>query len=794
MLEIPILLAMLAAVPDPSPGISEELAAERSRRIANIHYDLDLIVPEQKSSPIEGLAKIRFDLKGTSDPIILDFAPGKDFIHSIQSKAQPVEWRWVNQHLILPAGLNQVEIQFRLGDGPLNRNADYFYSLFVPARAHHAIPCFDQPDLKVRFSVRMKLPAGWLGVANVEPGQETQPLPTYLLSFAAGKFQMETAVRDGRTLRLFHREPDAAKVARNRDAIFDLHATAIRWMENYTGIPYPFGKFDFFAVPAFQFGGMEHAGDIHYNANSLFLDETATQAQRLGRASLISHETAHMWFGDLVTMKWFNDVWLKEVFANFMAAKIVNPSFPELNHELRFFLSHYRTAYSVDRTAGSNAIRQKLANLNEAGTLYGPIIYQKSPIVMRQLEQMLGEINFRDGLRDYLKRYSYANATWSDLIAILDARTPMDLAAWSKEWVDRPGRPRIAVDLEVKNGKIARLALRQQTAHQQKLTIAIDERDYDNPQQSIGLAAPRFVLPRGYGDFVLDTASQKYLLAHLPELKDPLLRAEAWSTLWESMLSGRIEEAQMLDLVLLAIPQEPEELNLQRLLNDLERLAWRVRTRQADVEKLLRTGISKAPNRSVRSAYFQAFRSTAMSPEAVAWLKRIWSKEESVLDLPLAEADFVRLAAELSLRGIDVRQEQLARIQNTDRKAQFAFVMPALDADPAVRDRFFARLKERENRAKESWVLEALGYLHHPLRLSQSERYVLPSLGMLTEIQRTGDIFFPQRWASVTLANHRSPELRKEVLNWLKQLPTDYPERLKLNVLAAADELLRSTK
>ena len=170
---------------------------------------------------------------------------------------------------------------------------------------------------------------------------------------------------------MFHRETDERKVARNRDAIFDLHARALAWLEEYTGIPYPWGKFDFVLIPSFQFGGMEHPGAIFYNASTLLLDESATQNQLLGRANTISHETSHMWFGDLVTMRWFNDVWMKEVMANFLAAKIVNPSFPEINHDLRFLLSHYPSAYGIDRTAGANPIRQNLANLDEAGTLYG---------------------------------------------------------------------------------------------------------------------------------------------------------------------------------------------------------------------------------------------------------------------------------------------------------------------------------------------------------------------------------------------------------------------------------------
>ena len=226
-------------------------------------------------------------------------------------------------------------------------------------------------------------------------------------------------------------------------------------------IPYPWGKFDFLLVPSFQFGGMEHPGAIFYNAATLLLDPSATQNQKLGRASLIAHETAHMWFGDLVTMRWFNDVWMKEVFANFMAAKIVNPSFPEINHELRFLLAHYPSAYDVDRTPGTNAIRQALDNLSEAGSLYGAIIYQKAPIVMRQLEGILGETAFRDGLQQYLRTHRFGNATWPDLIALLDERTPEDLAAWSRAWVEEAGRPIVATELRLEGGRIASLAFVQ---------------------------------------------------------------------------------------------------------------------------------------------------------------------------------------------------------------------------------------------------------------------------------------------------------------------------------------------
>ena len=175
---------------------------------------------------------------------------------------------------------------------------------------------------------------------------------------------------------------------------------------------------------------MEHVGAIDYKASTLFLDEGATQDQTLARASLVAHETAHMWFGDLVTMQWFDDVWMKEVFANFMADKITQVSGQKTQITTSSSsLDHYPAAYGIDRTAGANPIRQPLANLQNAGSLYGNIIYHKAPIMMRQLERLMGLDAFQQGLQEYLKTYAHGNATWPDLIKILDARTPADPAS-----------------------------------------------------------------------------------------------------------------------------------------------------------------------------------------------------------------------------------------------------------------------------------------------------------------------------------------------------------------------------
>jgi aminopeptidase N len=827
----------------PGAGVPLSLAEERVRRIQDLRYELRFVIPAEPSAPVKGQVTIRFLLEDATRPLALDFPPLRQ--HGAQANGRGITLSQVADHLVidpsdLRQGPNEIAMGFDAGNAALNRNPDFMYTLFVPARARFAFPCFDQPDLKARFSLTLDIPTGWEAVANGEEtgretrpaGQtirfvETPPLPTYLFAFAAGRFQIETAERNGRRFRMFHRETDAAKVARNRETIFDLHAASLEWLERYTGIGYPLGKFDFLLVPSFQFGGMEHAGAIFYNASGLLLDASATQNQKLGRASLIAHETAHMWFVDFVTMRWFNDVWMKEVFANFMAAKIVNPSFPEIDHELRFFLSHYPAAYDVDRTPGTNAIRQPLDNLAEAGTLYGAIIYQKAPIVMRQLEMILGESGFQAGLREYLRAHAFANATWSDLIRVLDARTSENLEAWSRVWVEEAGRPIVTADLAVQDGRIARLALAQDDPVRgrglvwverlrvalgyeteiRRIPVNLDAARVD-VMEARGLPAPRFVLPDGdgvgYGGFVLDAASRKYLLARLPDIPDALTRGTATVTLWEEMLDGRARASDVVEMLAAALPRERDELNVQRMLSYMQQGYWKFLTPAARdalvprLERILKEGLERAATSSLKSAWFSALRDTAQTPGTLQWLERIWRKTETVPGLVLAEPDFVTLAQELAVRGVPAWQEildlQLERTENPDRKARFAFVRPALSPDQRVRDAFFESLDDVQRRRREPWVLEGLAYLHHPLRAEASRPYIPRSLAMLREIQQTGDIFFPKRWMDATLSGHRSPSAAQIVRTFVAALPPDYPDRLRRIILSSADDLYRAAR
>ena len=847
-----ILLLLLLTMPQsaraqtaapPEPGLTAALADHRARTISDLQYDLSFRIPADAREPIDGEVTVRFSLSDRSSPLVLDFDPAEPRVAAVTSAERPVRFELVNGHIVIPAdalgaGANEIHIRFTAGDGPLNRNPDFLYTLFVPDRASNAFPSFDQPDIKAVYRLTLDVPADWKAVANGGELQAarhgdrrrisfapTKPISTYLFAFAAGKFDIETAERDGRTMRMFHRESDAGKLARSRDTIFDLHAAALRWLEDYTGIPYPFGKFDFVLVPSFQYGGMEHPGAILYNAGRMLLEPAPTQNERLGRASLIAHETAHMWFGDLVTMRWFNDVWMKEVFANFMAAKIVNPSFPDVDHELRFLLSHHPAAYGVDRTGGTHPIRQQLDNLSEAGSLYGAIIYQKAPVVMRQLEVIAGEDSFREAMREYLRDHAYGNATWSDLVDILDRRSPQDLSAWSRVWVEEAGRPRIHADVDVAGDSIRALTLHQSDPSgndrvwPQRVDVLVAWPDSmrvfpavsDAPAVRIddaaGLPAPRYVLPDarglGYAHFVLDDATRRFLLDSLAAVSPAVARGSATLALQDAMLDGAVPPGDVLNALMAAVATEPEQLLTARYLGTIGGVFWTFMTPDARaevaprLERLLWRGLADAPDASAKASWFAALRNVALTDSSVAKLYAVWDRTDSIPGLPLAERDFTALAQELALREVarweQILEQQHDRIDNADRRARFSFVMPAFSASPAVRDSFFASLADLRNRSHEPWVTEGLAALNHPLRAGHALQYIRPALELLPEIQRTGDIFFPRRWVDAALAGHATGEAADIVRTFLAETPELAP-RLRGIVLQAADDLFRAAE
>lgn len=798
--------------PAPEKGVSFALNQSRKQHIDSIQYDIELDIQAGKTGKIIGKERISFHLNTLDSALVVDFNVDTSHLQEVRVGGEKVDYQFVNEHIVIDAkhlskGKNEVGIDFVAGDQSLNRSDDYLYTLFVPDRASTCFPLFDQPNLKALYRLTLKTPEGWEAVSNgklrakkVENGKsvyqfgETKPVSSYLFAFAAGKFFKETRTMDGREMTMYYRETDTTKVNRNRDEVFQLHAKSLAWLEDYTNIDYPFGKFDFVLLPSFQYGGMEHPGAIFYNEPALFLDENASVNRRMARASVIAHESAHMWFGDLVTMDWFNDVWLKEVFANFMAAKIVHPSFPEINHELRFLLAHYPNAYEVDRTAGTNPILQELGNLKNAGTLYGAVIYMKAPIVMRQLERKIGEGLMRESLREYLKTYSFGNARWDDLIDIIDKRSPEEIAAWSNVWVKTPGMP----EYRIESGKLV------------QLKDSVSARVWEQPLVLKTMQNGQLVFPNndgtGYGYFKMDTISKAWFFAHYgnAEVSDPVFKGAMLVNSWEGLLRGDGPGPEKLvNYILNALPKEQNPLLVDYLLGNLQTDWWvflnaaQRAAYQARVESEIWQLLNSTRDKGIQTSYFRAFKALALTDGGWQKMHGLWTGKLEVKGLVLSEEDKISLAYELALKGKGdgkaILNSQLNATKNPDRKARMQFVIPALSASEAERDAFFETLKKEENREKEAWVLDALTYLHHPLRAPSALKYLRPSLNLLQEIQLTGDIFFPTRWLHNTFAGHSSPGAAQIVQTYLKEHP-DYPYFLKNKILQATDLLDRSVK
>jgi aminopeptidase N len=813
-------------------GVSEQLAVFRKQQISNPIYTLSFEIPNQKDTAIKSNLLLDLTLSNLSQDLLLDFKEKSSNIKSVEVNGKNIAIVHEKGHIVIASaalilGKNTIAISFIAGNLSLNRNDDFLYTLLVPDRASTLFPCFDQPDIKAVYKLSLTVPKDWsvLAGANVkekiEKGNftaytfgESDKMSTYLFSFVAGKFKSITQKPGNLEMTMLYRENNPEKIQVSTDTIFKLHHQSLDFLEKYTNYKFPFQKLDFASIPVFQYGGMEHVGAIQYRESSLFLDNSATDSEKLNRAKLIAHETSHMWFGDLVTMKWF------EVFANFMADKIMNPIFPKVNHNLQFFTAHYSSAFAEDRSLGTHPIKQKLANLKDAGSLYGAIIYNKAPIMMRQLEASMGKEPFQKGIEKYIKKYANDNADWNNLVEILDAETPLDMKKWSEVWVNKSGRAIFTdkIEYDAKN-RIKKFEIEQKAEDKSNniwpqvfqiglvyddsvevLNVNIKDKNLIL-KEAAGLEKPFTIIYNyngfGYGVFPLDGNNLDYIST----LKDEVARAAAYSNLYENMLLGNVSAEEAFNYFFRGVQFEENELVLRMVSNNLNTIYWRFLTpkQQDKVQNQLtytlysRLQTNLSPN--IKKTLFGLFSSVAHSYSAKAKLYQIWNKEIVVPGLKLNEDDFTNMAMNLAIfkheKAYAILEKTRTTITNPDKQKRFEFLLPSLSEDESVRNAFVESLKDDKNREKESWVSVGLANVHHPLRQESAQKYIRFSLDLVDEIQRTGDIFFPKDWLDNTVGRYSSKFAFDEVQRFLKENPNFSPI-LKRKLLQATDLLYKA--
>jgi aminopeptidase N len=718
---------------------------------------------------------IRFHRTGAGD-VVLDFRGRRLGSGAVNGRPLPSRATRAG-HLVVPAALlaggeNTLELGFVADIAPSGASiirtndptdgSDYLYTLLVPADASQLFPCFDQPDLKARVRLSLTAPAAWTVVANgaVERADSlgagvttrfatTPPISTNLIAFAAGPWRRASSTVGGRTITAYVRRSRAAEA--DLDTMLALNHRALGWMERWFGRPYPFGKFDVVLAPAFPFGGMEHPGAVFYAEDGFIFRERPTLPRRLGRFSTILHEAAHQWFGDLVTMRWFDDLWLKEGFATFMAAKALAELEPEADAWKTFYLGNKPAAYAVDQTAGTRPLWQALDNLNQAKSNYGPIVYNKAPAVLKQLEYFVGDTAFQAGIRRFLARHAFGNATWRDLLAAVGTASGRPLDGFGREFMVRAGMPVVEQRVRLRGGRIERLELVQRPATPQltdrsgsrrapprwtertevllayrdrpALRLPVDLRaSVTVVAAAAGRPAPDFVFANagdyGYYLLLLDPASVT-ALEHgaLARTDDAFVRAMLWGALWDQVRTSRMPPERFVRLVLRSLPTERDEQIIPFVLARLGRAVAAYLTPvvraplQVEIERTLWSG-AMDPKRAygVRKAFLDAFVDLAATSAGTARLTGLLGADSAAGE-PLRDPtrwDIVSRLLILDAPGAEHRFGTQARRDTTPDGRRLAFIAAAGRARADSKRDYFHRYFA-DSTLNEQWASGSLG-------------------------------------------------------------------------------------
>jgi aminopeptidase N len=839
-------------------GVSIELAQHRARVVHGVRYDLSLDVTAPDSAV--GRVTVRWSRSDTGTAI-LDFRGRR--LTGITTNGVPEALGAFNgAHIVLPArslkpGENSATFTF-VGDiAPSGASiikthdpdgSDYLYTLLVPADANQLFPCFDQPDLKARVTFTLTAPVAWRTLANgaeasadtlvprsgsnAGPGRvvthhfnETKPLSTYLIAFAAGPWTTVSSTVNGRTISVYIRKSRAKEA--DADTLLMLTHRAVTWMEGYFARPYPFEKVDFLLAPAFPFGGMEHPGAIFFNENSFIFRERPTLARRLGRFSTILHEVAHQWFGDLVTMKWFDDLWLKEGFATYMAAKAQYSLDSTTGAWKTFYQSNKPAAYGVDQTAGTNSLWQQLGNLDQAKSNYGAIVYNKAPSVLKQLNYLVGEAAFQKGVRQFLVDHAYANATWQDLLGAVSKAAGKPLDDFGKNFMLRPGMPIVEQHLTVLDGKIVSLELVQRPAQtlsgaapwpmrtqvllfypgQSPLLIPTDLRDrVTTVAAAWGKPAPQFVFAnyQDYGYFLtmLDTTSIAALESGaLGAVPDPFLRTMLWGALWDQVRDAQYDPLRFARLALKELPNEKDEQIFPTIVGRMTTAVSRYGSQEKrdammpEVERALWAGAMDVSRPyGIRRAYIDAFIGTARTPEGMVRLTSLLSAD-SVAGEPMRDPtrwEIVTRLTVLDAPGAAQRvAEQAARDTTPDGRRR-AFTAGAARKSADVKRDYFTRYFADKS-LNEDWASGSLGAFNTQEDAELTLPYLRPALDSLPYIQANRRIFFLGSWLGAFIGGQRSEEGLAIVRKYLADHPT-LPLDLKQKVLQTMDDLERTVR
>ena len=739
-----------------TPNLTLEEARSRAAAVKGpVAYTLALRM-QARSHVYEGRVDIEFELKEVPASLFLDYQGRKVCElkvngEKVASKVHRNDRIPLAPRLLRP-GHNRVEVAFESdydNDGAgLHKSLDpvdqreYFYATLEPFDCNRIFPCFDQPDLKGTYALTVAAPPEWVVVASgeetsaldegdlrVHSFRRTEPFSTYIFGLVAGPFACWSDPLARIPSRILAPQSAAARV--DHEEIFEITRQGFDFYEPYFEIAYPFRKYDQVFCPQFNWGAMENVACVCFNDRYLFRHEP-TEVERQRRANTILHEMAHMWFGNLVTMEWWNDLWLNESFATYMANLALVKATRFQRAWDAFYQSTKSWAYWQDQLPTTHPIETEVGDTQTTFTNFDGITYGKGASVLKQLAYCLGEEPFRAGVASYLRTFSWKNARREDFMRHLGKAAGRSMKRWTRLWLETSGSNGLVPAWSAEDGKITDFSLLQEPGNGdqalrphalevglyrrarrgglQLATSQAVEIDRARTQVSelVGLPQPDFVLANegdhAFAKIYLDPASLEFAMDHLEELPTFLARAAVWRAVWNMVRDARTPAARLVELFLAKAAPEPEDQIVQvgfasvRTVVDtylpLEERAARV----AELYELAWKQVRACPQGSdLQKVWFGIFLGTSEGDEAVERLVRMLLGQEFVRGVELDQDKRWSMVQRLSALGApsahDLVEEEKRR-DATERGQTAAFQAWVARPEPEVKAAAWQRFVE----------------------------------------------------------------------------------------------------
>lgn len=702
---------------------TQDFAQERARQVRHVAYTLHFDVGPD-SPTYTGRSEIQFELTSNEKPLVVDFVGQSVDKIELDGRAF-TSFTYEDGLITIPAGtLEPGQLTLNIiytglygttGVG-LHRYVDpadkltYLFTDFEPQDAHRAFPCFDQPDLKATYKASVAAPPDWAVITNtlaldtvlkdgkrLSTFKRSKRFSTYLFHLSAGPYASFHDPYFRYPLGLYCRQSLAKYL--DAEKLFDSTRKGFDFFEAYFDYPYPFEKYDQIFCPDYNTGAMENVAAVTWNESNIFRIPP-TQSALLSRDTTLFHEMAHQWFGNLVTMKWWDDLWLNESFATYMGHLGADAiGYEKAWHNARWWR---QSAISKDRKSTTHPVLAEVPDITTADSIFDSITYGKGFCVLRQLDFQLGGTAFRDGLRLYFRKNAWKNTVLRDFTSALEESSGQPLEEWMQSWLGTTGINTAQVDVTIKDGKIATAKLIQMpsarngllrkhainlglfykgddgvTRQEKTIRVTFSKAETALPEL-VGLPAPAFILPnvdqKDYLLAALDQRSLAWLKTELHSIEDPLLRVELWGILSRMVGDGQWDPKDLMEMVLRSLEKEQDSDVISRMSSlcrmGIESYFPNDRVAREYAEKMFdvaRKKVAMQPGSDVQRTWFGLLLSAADAAKNLDFIHDLYSRKVEIEGLPLPAQYRWPLLAALVDQGYAITKEDIEEMHASDQ-------------------------------------------------------------------------------------------------------------------------------